>query len=73
MKYRILEIPTAIPDEPYYQAQFKFLNLIWMNCGFNDGHPNLGYSCSMHLENVEKFIESKLASEKPIKVIKTYE
>jgi hypothetical protein len=74
MKYRIIEVSTT-SNSFYYQAQFKFLNLFWMNCDSNDLDclPFGCATCSLSLESVEEYIECKIKSQKPIKVIKTYE
>ena len=77
-KYRIISKPTFLHPEDtnlrWYQAQYKFLNLFWVNCDEEYYVPGITYS--MELERVERFIQAKINNERIDlcnKVVKVYE
>lgn len=75
MRYRIISTPSVfIQGNFWYQAQFKFFNLFWLNCGFDPDRP--GSSRSQNIEDVEKFIDAKINGvyvDRSSKVVKVYE
>lgn len=77
-KYRIISKPSfLLPEDPdfrWYQAQYKFLNLFWVNCDEDYNAP--GIACSMELEHVERFVQGKINNERidlSTKVVKVYD
>lgn len=77
-KYRIISKPTFLYPEDsnqrWYQAQYKFLNLFWIEC--NEEYDVPGCTYSMDLEHVERFIQAKINNERidlSTKVVKVYE
>jgi hypothetical protein len=77
-KYRIISKPSFLrpedPDFRWYQAQYKFLNLFWVDCGEEYNAPGTAYS--MKLEYVERFVQGKINNERidlSTKVVKVYE
>lgn len=75
MKYRIITRPGLFfPDIIMYIAQFKFLNLFWLDCEDDKRYPGIYYSGN--LREVETFIEA-IKSNKKLKsktgVVKVYD
>ena len=77
-KYRIISKPSFLfPEDPnfrWYQAQYKFLNLFWVNC--DEEYDVSGCAYSMELEHVERFVDAKINNERidlSSKVVKVYE
>ncbi len=73
-QYRIISKPGVTSHSIWYTAQYKLLNLFWMNCDVELNRP--GTNCSMDMSNVERFIEAKLNGEythQSMKVVKVYD
>lgn len=74
-KYRIISRPCYFePAESYYVAQFKFLNLFWMDIDYDKYYP--GCSQSEHLPLVEQYVDALIHDKRIVnteKVVKTYD
>lgn len=77
-KYRIISNPSFLrPEDPnfrWYQAQYKLLNLFWVDCYEEYDVPGCTYS--MELEHVERFVQGKINNQRidlSTKVVKVYE
>jgi hypothetical protein len=76
MKYRIVSRPNYIdPTLKVYIAQYKFLNLFWVDCDVDVHYP--GSYRSIHIEQVEEFVDA-IKNNRRInyfkqEVVKTYE
>jgi hypothetical protein len=75
-KYRIVSRPNYIdPSISVYTAQYKFLNLFWVDCAVDVYYP--GSYRSTSIERVEEFVDAiinkKMIDYRKQEVVKTYE
>ncbi len=73
-KYRIVSKPSEFSEHYWYYAQYKFLNLIWLECSADPLRPGLHRSLDIH--KVEEFIEAKrngIYKDYSMKVVKVYD
>lgn len=76
MKYRIVSRPNFVdPTLKVYIAQYKFLNLFWVDCDVDINYP--GSYRSTNLELVEEFVDAiinkKMINYDKQEVVRTYE
>lgn len=76
MKYRIVSRANLIdPSITVYIAQYKFLNLFWVDCTVDVYYP--GSDRSIDIERVEEFVDAirnnKMIDYRKQEVVRTYE
>lgn len=76
MKYRIVSRANLIdPSITVYIAQYKFLNLFWVDCTVDVYYP--GSYRSIDIERVEEFVDAirnnKMIDYRKQEVVRTYE